>query len=148
MYIDKPKNIGECQPRMKFVNQVFQNYNNLYTQLLLRGIPIGCNFNDYLKLVNGMKVRTLRIIDSYFSCTMNDCTQAILDAYSKFVEFRTNSFNIYTKCSFTYFSPDCAQVLIQARPPVYASVENIMTSLLTCAKLKSGSLNSQVKVML
>lgn len=60
-------------------------------------------------------------------------------AYGKFAEYRSKVFNVYTKCSFTTFSPECAQILIQARPPVYASAENILVDLLACSKLKADA---------
>lgn len=35
-------------------------------------------------------------------------------------------------------SPGCAQILIQSRPLAFASIENIMTTTLTCAKYKAA----------
>lgn len=97
-------------------------------------------------LVKGMEDRTIKIVEAYFSCAKNNCTTSIMTAYNKYVEFKINTFTPYVLCSATNYSPDCAQVVMQARPPVYASPENIMTSLLICAKLKSESRSANTKV--
>lgn len=136
VYIDKPTNIQECYPKIKFQIQVFQNYKQLYAQLL-RGVPKKCDFSAYKKFVRKLEDRTLAIIEAYFSCTEYDCTPAITAASEKCLDYSTTTFHPLTKCSFTNFSPDCAQVLIQAQTPTYVSAQNIITSLLICAKLKS-----------
>lgn len=88
-----------------------------------------------------MKYRTRAIVDAYFSCieynTEADCTPAILAAYGKCCDFRMENFNPFFRHSSTYLSPQCAEILVEARPPVYGSLENIMNNLLACANLKS-----------
>lgn len=106
---------------------------------MLNGSPRGCDFVQYKEKVNGMKERTLQIVEEYFSCTKADCTSVVMAAYKKFTDYRIYEFNPYVRCSFTNYNRHCAQVLAQDRPPIYASAENIVTSLLTCAKLKSES---------
>lgn len=122
------------------MQQVHQNFDTVYTRLFLQNIPRKCDFSDYEKLVKEMKIKSLAIVDAYFLCNDNNCTSAVMDAYNAFAKYRSATFNVYTKCSFTNYSPECAQILIQARPPVYASAENILTSLLTCSKLKLEAL--------
>lgn len=136
MYVDKPKSIDECTSKTKFLKQILQNYNNLHFALLLNGSPRGCDFSLYKRRVNGMKERTLQMVEAYFSCTKADCTAAVMAAYKKFEDYRIFEFNTYTRCSFINFNRHCAQVLVQDRPPTCASAENIVISLLTCAKLK------------
>lgn len=77
------------------------------------------------------------MVEAYFTCTEVDCTSAVMAAYQKFVEYRTTEFNPFTRCSFTNFNVNCAQVLIQDRPAVYASAENVLVGLLACSKLKA-----------
>lgn len=84
-----------------------------------------------------MEDRTLQIIDAFYSCTEDDCTAVIMDAHSRFADFMMKSFVTYTMCSLTNYSPDCATVLMQTLSPAFESGENIFTSLLMCAKLKS-----------
>lgn len=84
-----------------------------------------------------MEERTLQIIDAFFACTEDDCTAVIMDAHNRFADFMMKSFVTYTTCSLTNYSPDCATVLMQTLSPAFESGENIFTSLLTCAKLKS-----------
>ncbi|XP_037036448.1 uncharacterized protein LOC119074425 [Bradysia coprophila] len=144
--VDKPSSISECYPKFKFLNQISVNYNNLLTALFINGGPYNCNFTQYIRNVYGMKDLTVGIVDAYFSCNKADCTSAIMAAYGKFVDFRTSTFNPYTICSMTNLSPDCAQVLLQVRPPVYGSAENILVAMLTCAKLKAQEPNGIVQV--
>lgn len=101
---------------------------------------MNCDFSEYKKHVKEMKNLTLAICEAHFSCKESDSSQAIVTAYNNYVDYRDKPFNVFTKCSFTNFSPACAQVMMQTRPQVYASAENIMTSLITCAKLKSKGL--------
>lgn len=140
-YIDKPTNIAHCYPKTQFVQQINQNFNTVSNRLFLYNLHRRCDFSYYKTLVKEMQTRTIAIVDAYFLCKDNDCTSAVMDAYKKFADYRSAVFNVYTKCSFTKYSSECAQILIQARPPVYASAENILTSLLTCSKLKSAALN-------
>lgn len=86
-----------------------------------------------------MKERTLAIVEAYFSCNVTDCTSQVLAAYNNFTDYRTDTFNPYTYCSIEKYSTNCAQVLLQARPPIYGSAENIMITLLTCAKMKADT---------
>ncbi|XP_037049693.1 uncharacterized protein LOC119083984 [Bradysia coprophila] len=137
VYIDNPRYVQDCYPKVKFVNQVYQNFNNLYNHLLFQGIRRRCNFAEYKNFVEGMEVRTLQIVDAFFSCTDDDCTPAIMKAHKRFTDFMMKSFLPYTMCSFTNYSPDCATVLMQTLSQAFESGENIFTSLLTCAKLKS-----------
>lgn len=104
--------------------------------LLINGGPYRCNFSAYKNRLKEMKIKTLRIVDAYFSCTQADCTPAIVEAYNKFSDYKNAEFNTFTRCSFTNYNLHCAQVLIQSRPPAYGSVENIVVGLLACAKLK------------
>ncbi len=122
------------------MNQVVQNFNTVRTRLS-SSQRNKCDFSDYEKLVNEMQTRTFGIVEAYFSCTESNCTSTVMAAYNKFAEYRSKVFNVYTKCSFTTYSPECAQILIQARPPVYASAENILVALLACSKLKAEPLN-------
>lgn len=139
MYIDKPLKIEECFPKAKFLNQIHENYNNIRLALLINNIPYGCDFTEYKQRINGMKERTIQMVETYFSCTDADCAPAVMAAYQKYADYRTNQFNPFTLCSFTNFNQDCTQVLIQARPAVYASAENILVGLLACSKLKTES---------
>ncbi len=91
-----------------------------------------------------MKERTLKMVDAYFSCGETNCTQAIMAAYHKYVDYVTFDFNPYTRCAFTNFNRDCAQVVVQNRPPVYGSAENILIALLTCAKFKAEAHSGKV----
>lgn len=84
-----------------------------------------------------MKRITVQMVETYFSCTEANCTAAVMAAYQKFVDYRTEQFNPITRCAYTNFDKDCAQVLIQARPGVYGSAENILVGLLACSKLKA-----------
>lgn len=84
-----------------------------------------------------MEVRTLQIVDTFFSCTDDDCAPVIMKAHRRFSDFMMKSFLPYAMCSFTNYSPDCATVLMQTLSQAFESGENILTSLLTCAKLKS-----------
>lgn len=135
-YIDKPRSIAECSPKTKFYKSIFQNYNNLNFALLLNGSPRGCGFAKFREKINRMKEKTEQIVEAYFSCTEANCTSAIETAHKIFVDYRIYEFNPYVYCSFTNFNQGCAQVLIKDLTPLYASAENVMTSLLTCAKYK------------
>lgn len=136
VYIPKPKQIGECSSKSWFLNQIQKNYNNIQLALLINGLPYRCNFSVYQKRINEMKQRTVQLVEAYFSCNEVDCSSAIMAAYQNFVDYRNAEFNPFTRCSFTNYNTDCAQVLIQARPPAYGTAENILVGLLTCAKLK------------
>lgn len=102
----------------------------------MNGSPRGCDFAKYREKINGMKDKTEQIVEAYFACTQTNCTSAVMAAYKKFVDYRIYEFNPYAYCSFTNFNQGCAQVLLKDLPPAYASAENIMTTLLTCARLK------------
>lgn len=119
------------------MNQIFQNYNNVNFALLLNGPPNGCDFAKYRERVNVIKERIIQMVEAYFACVDTDCAPAIMRAYNKYVDNVTFDFKPYTRCSYSSFNRDCAQVLIQNRHPLYASAENILTTLLTCAKYKS-----------
>lgn len=136
VYIDRPKSVAECAPKSKLLKQITQNYNNLYFASLVNGSPHGCDFSEFRERVNNMKERTLQIVEAYFSCSEN-CTSAIMAAYHKFVDYKDYEFNPYIYCTFTNFDSKCSQIVKQVQPPVYASAENIVINLLTCAKLKS-----------
>lgn len=84
------------------------------------------------------------MVEAYFACTEANCTQAILTAYHKYVDYATFDFNPYTRCAFTNFNEDCAQVLVQNRPTVYGSADNILVALLTCAKYKAEARSGKV----
>lgn len=105
---------------------------------------MGCDLAKYRERVYKMKEKTLRMVEAYFGCNDTDCAPAIMAAHQKYVDYVTFDFNPYTRCSFTNFNRDCAQVLIQNRAPVYASAENILIALLTCAKLKSEAHSGKV----
>lgn len=91
-----------------------------------------------------MKEKTLKIVEAYFECTEPNCTQAIMAAYYKYVDYMNFEFNPYTRCAYTNFKRECAQVLVQNRPPVYGSAENILAALLTCAKHKTETYSGKV----
>ncbi|XP_037025961.1 uncharacterized protein LOC119067219 isoform X2 [Bradysia coprophila] len=139
-YIDRPTDIRQCNSKTRYVNQVNQNFNTVRINLSVPNKNKKCDFSKYHIHVNEMHARTLAVVDAYFSCTENNCTSTIMTAYSKFAEYRSKVFNVYTKCSFTTYTPDCAQILIQARPPVYASAENVLVGLLACSQLKADAL--------
>lgn len=112
--------------------------------MLLNGPPYGCDLARYRERVNVLKERTIQMVEAYYACTDPDCTSAIMKAYEKFVDYATFDFNPYTRCSFSNFNRDCAQVLMQNRPPLYGSAENILITLLTCAKLKADAQSGKV----
>lgn len=111
---------------------------------MLNGSPNGCDFAKFREKINQVKERIIQMVEAYFLCTEPDCTSAIMAAYHKYVDYVTFEFNPYTRCSFSNFDRDCAQVLMQNRPPVYASGENILITLLTCAKLKAEAHSGKV----
>lgn len=115
---------------------------------MLNGSPYGCDFARYREKVHNMKERTLQIVEAYFSCAEANCTSAILAAEIKFADYRDFEFNPYSRCSFTNFNEDCAQVQTYVRPPVYASAENTMVTLLTCAKLKAEAFSGYTGVVI
>lgn len=137
VYIDNPKHIQDCSYPIKFTNQVYQNFNNLNNHLLFRGMPMRCNFAEYKNFVKGMEDRTVQIVDAFFSCTADDCTPMVMAARSHFAEYMVKLFGTYTMCLLTNYSPDCATVIMQTLSPAFETGENIFTSMLTCAKLKS-----------
>lgn len=145
--VDKPSSLSECYPRFRFLNQINVNYNNLFITLLRNGGPYNCDFTQYRRNVYTMRDLTVRIVDAYYSCTEANCTSAIMAAYGKLVDFRTNTFNPYTICSMVNLSPDCAQVIQQVRSPVFGSAENIMVVMLACANLKAQAPNGIVQVL-
>lgn len=94
-----------------------------------------------------MKEKTLKMVEAYFSCVESNCTAALMSAYNKYVDYVAFDFNPYTRCAFTNFNRDCAQVLVENRPPVHGTAENILISLLTCAKLRGEAQSGKVVCM-
>ncbi|XP_037049084.1 uncharacterized protein LOC119083467 [Bradysia coprophila] len=148
VYVDKPKSIADCSPKTKFLSQIFQNYNNVNFALLINASPVGCDLAKYRYRIYEMKEKTLKMVEAYFSCVESNCTTALMSAYNKYVDFVAFDFNPYTRCAFTNFNRGCAQALVENRPPVHGSAENILVALLTCAKLRAEAHSGKVQSLI
>lgn len=133
VYIDQPTNIAQCYSKLKFYNQINANYDIVYGFVNQESAK-HCDYTTYRGFVNDMKTATFRIVDSYFNCVKRDCLPRIMAAHKKYMQVLLTKFAPYLSCSYTYFSPDCA---VNIKHATYFSAENIMSTIIQCAKLKA-----------
>lgn len=143
MVIDQPKDLCECESESRFKNLVSHNYDIMFKKL--GEIDCDCSERDmaeFKKLLKEMKKKILEIVDAYFTCSKSDSTEAILAAIECYDSVRKR-FRSYGRNAFNKLSPKCNSAIQYVRQLPSISAENTVTSMLTCAKLKHESQESQ-----
>lgn len=143
-YIDQPDNIVECWSKSKFYHQVNENFDLQY-KFLDRGTAIGCNYTNYRKTVDYFKTVTKDIATMYFRCIDRDCEPAVYEGLNNWNQFVMETFYPFIVCSYTYYSPKCAQNI---KHSVYFSAENLLTTLIKCSNLKRTSQRPDSRLLL
>lgn len=137
--MNKPENIHQCYSKNTYIYQINQNFNKINFLLRVLGSEKECDFSEYQQLLTGMQEKAFNILEAFSNCTEDDCSDAVSTATDDYVLFRKTQFTNYTVCGVSRFSADCARIILTVRPLAYGSVENIITSMMACSKLKLDS---------
>ncbi|XP_037025332.1 uncharacterized protein LOC119066778 [Bradysia coprophila] len=134
-YIDQPDNIVQCWSKLKFYNQIDENFALQYG-FLDQGTAMGCNYTDYRKAVDDFKTASKHIVDTYFGYKKSDCEPAVYSGLDNWKKLLTDTFYPFMACTYVYYPPECA---VNIKHSVYFSAENLVTTLVECARLKRTS---------
>lgn len=143
IYIDQPTNIAQCNDKSTFYGQIDANYDIVYESM---GGPSenSCNYTVYRNIANEIKKVTYEMVDTYFNCVKRDCEPEVWLAYSKYVNVTNRIYVPYLACSYIYLDVVCAANINHA---VYFSADNILSTLIECARFKASCQQPDYKLL-
>ncbi|KAG4076353.1 hypothetical protein HA402_005796 [Bradysia odoriphaga] len=144
VYTDQPTNIVQCWSKTKFYDQVHANFA-IVNSFLDQPSAKACNYTAYRNIVNKMKNSIFHIIDAYFECKECDCVEAIMNAQQEYNKVVSTLFAPTLACSYVIWEPECS---VNIKHATYFSCENILTTLIGCANLKSSCQRPNIRLLI